>query len=328
MLSFAWPWIGLLLPLPWIVMRFDRWRSRQAGTALSVPPHMAEALQALAPAGVRVWRRESLPAWLAWILFLAALAQPSWIDGSEIRQASGRALILAIDLSGSMERQDFVLDGTRVNRLNAVKSVAMDFVSRRSGDRIGLVLFGDEAFTASPLTFDTAALAHAIAEAGIGMAGRTTAIGDALGLATIKLREDPAEQRAIVLLSDGTNNSGESEPEDAARLARDFGVRIHTIALGSTRAAPEGTTASRIDPSADLDEATLEEVARIADGRFFRASTTEDLTAVYGEISMLESAPSDAPPVVLRRDLRNVFLVMLLGVLIAYAAVPLFREAS
>lgn len=327
MLSFAWPWIGLCLPLPWIVMRFDRWRSRRAGTALSVPPHMAEALQALAPSESRVWRRDSLPVWLAWILFLAALAQPSWIDGSEIRQASGRALVLAIDLSGSMERQDFVLDGSRVDRLRAVKSVAMDFVGRRSGDRIGLVLFGDEAFTASPLTFDTAALAHAIAEAGIGMAGRTTAIGDALGLATIKLREDPAEQRAIVLLSDGTNNSGESEPEDAARLAREFGVRIHTIALGSTRAAPAGA-ANRIDPSADLDEATLEEVARIADGRFFRASTTEDLMAVYREIATLESAPSEAPPVVLRRDLRNVCLVMLLGVLLVQAAYPLFREGS
>lgn len=327
MLSFAWPWIGLCLPLPWIVMRFDRWRSRRAGTALSVPPHMAEALQALAPAESRVWRRDSVPVWLAWILFLAALAQPSWIDGSEIRQASGRALVLAIDLSGSMERQDFVLDGNRVDRLRAVKSVAMDFVGRRSGDRIGLVLFGDEAFTASPLTFDTAALAHAIAEAGIGMAGRTTAIGDALGLATIKLREDPAEQRAIVLLSDGTNNSGESEPEDAARLAREFGVRIHTIALGSTRAAPAGA-ANRIDPSADLDEATLEEVARIADGRFFRASTTEDLMAVYREIATLESAPSEAPPVVLRRDLRNVCLVLLLGVLLVQAAYPLFREGS
>ncbi len=327
-MSFAWPWIGLLLPLPWIVMRFDRWRSRGSGTGLPLPPHIAEALQTLAPAGARTWRRDALPVWCAWILFLAALAQPSWIDGSEIRQASGRALVLAIDLSGSMERQDFVLDGARVDRLSAVKSVAMDFVSRRSGDRIGLILFGDEAFTASPLTFDTAALAHAIAEAGIGMAGRTTAIGDALGLATIKLREDPAEQRAIVLLSDGTNNSGESEPEDAARLAREFGVRIHTIALGSTIAASEGDTTNRIDPSADLDEATLEEVARIADGRFFRASTTEDLMAVYREIATLESAPSDAPPVVLRRDLRNVFLIVLLGVLAVQAAVPFFREAS
>jgi Ca-activated chloride channel family protein len=218
-----------------------------------------------------------------------------------------------------MERKDFELDGMSVDRLTALKAVATDFVEKRAGDRIGLVLFGEGALSAAPVSFDLSALANAISEAEIGMVGRTTAIGEAIGLALVKLRDDPAAEKTVILLSDGTNNAGRAEPEDAARLAAKLSVRIHTIGMGSAPAEAAGP----IHPSADLDEATLKRVAQETGGRFFRARTTAELAAVYAEIDRLETSEAVAPPIVPRTDLRNVALVALALLLLALAT----REA-
>jgi Ca-activated chloride channel family protein len=216
--------------------------------------------------------------------------------------------MLAIDLSGSMEKRDFELDEKRSRRLDAVKRVATDFVATRRGDRVGLVLFGDEAFAAAPLTFDMDSLNSVIAEAGIGMAGRTTAIGDALGLSIIKLREDAAREKAIILLSDGTNNAGATEPEDAARLAVEEGIRVHTIALSGKANSKPG----QMDPAADLDTATLEAIATTAGGHFFRATSTTELQRIYETIGQLERGEGKTPPLAERQDLRHWFLFLLL----------------
>lgn len=316
MIAFAWPWIWLLLPLPLLPSFFALRSHKRAAEPIRVPPRLAKALDTLT--GESRPQSQSGPwlLWLAWLALMAALSQPSWITGSEIRSASGRAIMLAIDLSGSMERKDFTLDGKAVDRLTAVKSVAADFAVRRSGDRLGLVLFGDEAFVANPLTFDTASVANSIQEAGIGMAGRTTAIGDALGLAIKKLKDDIAKAKVIVLLSDGTNNAGSSEPEDAARLAAEFGIRIHTIGMGSVA---KRETADPIDPSADLDEDALKAIAAAADGRFFRVTTTDELRGVYTDIDALERSDAAAPPIAEKLDLRNVFTLLLLATMLTQA---------
>jgi Ca-activated chloride channel family protein len=309
MVSFGWPWALLLLPLPLFVTLARR---RERRTAIAVPPLLAEALDVTETrSGPRtIWLAALL--WIGWALLVGAIAQPALIAGSTINSASGHAMVVVIDLSSSMERTDFELDGKPVDRLTALKSVARAFIAARQGDRIGLVLFGDEALVAAPISYDLASISNALEESAIGMVGRATAIGDALGLAIVKLRDDPAAEKAIVLLSDGTNNSGQAEPEDAARLAKQFGIRVQTVGMGSM-ALPE--TQYTTDFSADLDEATLKRIAEESGGQYFRASTTTELKAVYDIIDRLETSESDAPPVVPRIDVRN-WLLLPLGLLL------------
>ena len=212
-----------------------------------------------------------------------------------------------------MEREDFSFNDQQADRLSVVKRVGADFIAKRSGDRLGLVLYGKEAFLASPLTFDHSAVTDLLASAGIGMAGRSTAIGDALGLAIQALRQDPANDKAIVLLSDGTNNAGSVEPEAAAALANTLGIRIHTIAMGSV--APPATASSpqsgltlrgfQTAASADLDEATLQSIAEIADGQYFRATSTAELANIVAAIDKLEQAEVAAPPLLLKQPLHH-----------------------
>lgn len=312
MVNFAWPWIFLLVPLPWLLQR--RHGTGDAGSGYAVPPALAAALARSrgASGGGLQW----IVRWAAWAALLTAIAQPSIVSGEAIEPASGRALVIALDLSSSMERKDFVLDGSPVDRLTALKAVAADFVEKRAGDRIGLVLFGEGAMSAAPISYDLSAIANAIRESDIGMVGRTTAIGEAIGLSILKLREDPAPEKTVVLLSDGTNNAGSAEPEDAARLAAKLSIRIHAIGMGS---AAEDAAGSPIHPSADLDEATLERVAHETGGRFFRARTTDELARIYAEIDEIETSEAEAPPIVPRTDLRNAVLAVLALLLVALA---------
>ncbi|WP_018633580.1 VWA domain-containing protein [Neomegalonema perideroedes] len=318
-LSLAWPWVFLLAPLPLLFLRRlflggGSGAEARGEPGIEPPPRLREALEEIAPSAPSGGRLALILLWAAWLALLAALAQPSRISGAVIQPATGRAMILALDLSFSMERKDFQLDGRAVDRLTAVKSVATEFVRAREGDRVGLILFGDQAFSAAPVTYDLSAAAQAAQEAQIGMAGRTTAIGDAIGLAILKLREDPASRKTLVLLSDGANNAGEAEPEDAAALARSFGLRIHTIGLGSER---DPNSRDPIDPSADLDEAALRRVAEAGGGKFFRARTTGELSAVYDEIGKIEASAAEAPPFTPRQDLRNWPLSLAAGLLLA-----------
>ena len=318
MIQFAWPWIFLLAPLPLLL----RVTVRQRAYALRLPPDLELALNTTETRHAGLFNRRLMLVWLAWFLLLLALAQP-WIPGnSTVQPVSGRALALAVDVSASMERKDFSLDGEQSDRLSIVKRVAHEFVTARKGDRMSLVLYGKTAFIASPLTFDLHAIGSILDSAGIGMAGNSTAIGDAIGLAIRTLRNDPATNKAIVLLSDGTDNAGSVKPESAAELARSMNIRIHTIALGSEDGQVSGYATAQ---SADLDEATLKSVADIAGGEFFRARTSDDLQSVYTAIDQLETADVEAPPVILKHDLHSWPLFALLILLII---MTLIRRAA
>ena len=318
-MTFAWSWALWLAPLPWLLLRFAR-PAREAdahGHALAVPPALADGLDALERRARRGPALARVLLWTGWLALLVALARPVSPGDSVVQPVSGRALVLAVDLSTSMEREDFTLDGVTADRLSVVRRVVGDFVERRRGDRIGLVLFGSEAFVASAPTFDLPSLRGVLDATATGMAGRSTAIGDALGLAVQSLAGDPAAERAIVLLSDGTNNAGSVEPEDAAALSASLGVRVHAIALASDVPTRGGL---RMAVSADLDEAALAAVAEVSGGRFFRARTSEELEDVYTEIDRLERAAAPAPPVIPERDWRHVPLaVALLALLVAAA---------
>lgn len=305
MLSFEWPWFFLLLPLPWLIAKL--YKKSLPDNAVQLPPNVTRALNQIDNNSRYNITVLSVLPWLAWLLFVVAMAQPAKTGDAQVQAASGRAIAMVVDVSGSMSRTDFTVDDVQTDRLSAVKQVAGEFMRKRRGDRMGLVLFGNEAFIASPLSFDTQAIANNLNSAGIGMAGRSTAIGDALGLAIKLLDNDPASSKAIILLSDGTNNAGTTEPENAAELASSFGIQIHTIAMGSEGKKGEFSTAA----SADLDETTLQNIAKTANGQYYRVRSFDDLKSVYEELASLDTAVGSTPPVLIKIDLRNIVLLIL-----------------
>ncbi|RPH98236.1 MAG: VWA domain-containing protein [Lysobacterales bacterium] len=290
-LYLAWAWLLLLLPLPWLARRWLSAAPRAGLQALRVPwfARVAGTGQGWIK---RTWL--AVIAGLVWALLLLAAARPQWVGEIETLPVTGRDLLLAVDISGSMDTQDMVLDGQAVNRLAVVKRVAGEFIQRRKGDRVGLVLFGSRAYLQTPLTFDTETTAILLDESEIGLAGRETAIGDAIGLAVKRLREDAASERVLILLTDGANTSGEVQPLQATEFAAREGLRIYTVGVGADEMMVQDFFGSRlVNPSADLDEDTLKAIAERTGGAYFRARDAEALARIYAQLDELEPVESD-----------------------------------
>jgi len=289
--AIAWPWLLLLAPLPWLLRLLMP--ASQSGDlqALRVPWFSAVA------GGKAGWMRRPWLAFIAalvWLLLLFAAARPQWIGEIESLPISGRDLLLAVDISGSMDTQDMILNKTAVNRLKVVKKVAGEFIQRRHGDRVGLILFGSRAYLQTPLTFDTETTATLLNESEIGLAGRETAIGDAIGLAVKRLRDDAAADRVLVLLTDGANTSGEVQPLQAAEFAARDGLTVYTVGVGADEMMVQDFFGSRVvNPSADLDEETLRTIAEQTGGRYFRARDAKGLEKIYEILDELEPVESD-----------------------------------
>jgi Ca-activated chloride channel family protein len=294
MLEWLWPWVVVLAPLPWLVRRLLP-PARNQEAALRAPFYRDwEALRSARAAGpVSNPRLPLLLLWLTWCLLLLAAARPMWIGEPVELPESGRDLMLAVDISGSMRIEDMQVGQVLVRRVDAVKQVASEFIERRRGDRLGLILFGSNAYVQSPLSFDRATVSRFLNEAQIGFAGQETAIGDAIGLAVKRLRERPAESRVLILLTDGQDTASTVKPLDAARLAAELDIRIHTIGVGADQLTVPGLFGSsfgsrQINPSAELDEETLQAVARLTGGNYFRARNPEELADIYGLLDQLE----------------------------------------
>ncbi len=293
MLSLEWPWLLLCLPLPWLIRRA---LSPLASPSVLYVPFAAQWLASAnaSDGAVRNSRVRQTLLWLSWFLLIVAAARPVWIGERIELPVSGRDLMLAVDLSGSMETADFRLEERKVDRLEAVKAVAGEFILRRQGDRLGLILFGRQAYLQTPLTFDRTTVAAMLKESVIGMAGKETAIGDAIGLAIKRLRERPQQSRVLILLTDGANTAGEMEPAQAARLAQEAGLKIYTIGVGADRMEVRTLFGSRlVNPSSDLDEGLLRQIAESTGGSYFRARDTEALEQIYTELDRLEPQSSD-----------------------------------
>jgi Ca-activated chloride channel family protein len=287
--GFAWPWWLLALPLPWLVRRVLP-AVGSAAPALQVP--YGTRLDAVATASHGYGRATGIGvlAWLAWALLCVAAARPQQLGDSVQPPQAGRDLMLAVDLSGSMSEEDMALGGQTVDRLTAAKAVLADFLDRRVGDRVGLLVFGDRAYLLAPMTTDLASVRQQLDDSVVGLAGQATAIGDAIGLAVKRLRAQAAPQRVLILLTDGVSNAGMLDPLKAAQLAHDEGVRIHTIGFGG-----EGESLSVFGiplhvPGGgdDTDMATLQRIAAMTGGKAFRARDTEELAGIYAEIDRLE----------------------------------------
>lgn len=297
--EFAWPWIVVLLPLPWLLRRWLR--AAAPGQALHLPQPGVRLTTASNNVvhGATPWLLA-----LAWLCLLAAAARPQWIGPPQAQQRSGRALMLAVDLSGSMRTDDMELAGQSVSRFDAVEAIAGDFINRRSGDEMGLILFGTQAFLVTPLTYDLSAVRAQLQGATVGLAGTETAIGDAIAVAVKRLSALPEQARVLVLLTDGVNNAGTIMPREAARAAKAAGVRIYTIGIGATRMRVPGFFGSQlVNPSADLDADMLTTIATETGGRFFRATDSRELADAYRAIDALEPMPQQGPTLRPRHEL-------------------------
>jgi Ca-activated chloride channel homolog len=296
MWTLAWWWMLALLPLPWLARRFLPAQPLDTSAALKVPA--GSAFADLAQGGARSTRPSARLLLLAtvWTLTVIAAARPQFVGDAVALPVSGRDLLLAVDLSGSMEEQDFQLAGQWVDRLTATKAVAKEFIANRVGDRLGLILFGREAYLQAPLTFDRTTVQTLLDESAIGLAGKETAIGDAIGLAIRTLDDAGVEEgrRVVVLLTDGANTAGAVDPRKAAELAAQRSVVIYTIGIGADALTVRSLFGLRqINPSADLDEETLGAIAATTGGRYFRARDTEEFAEIYALLDELEPAESE-----------------------------------
>ena len=298
MFEFTWPLCFLLLPLPWA---YRRWLpaadSRSAALRVSFLPRLL-ALQSLSPATYNPGRK--WPYLLVWFLLVSAAARPEWLGDRLPTATSGRDMMLAVDLSGSMEFEDMQLNGKNVDRLTLVKHLLGEFIEGRRGDRLGLILFGTQAYVQAPLTHDREAIREWLEESFIGLPGRQTAIGDAIGLAVKRLLDQPESTRVLVLLTDGANTAGTVSPLQAARLAAEHHIRIFAIGVGADP-QNDGSSISEVwglqyQPSIELDEGSLQQIAQITGGEYFRTRTSADLQAIYARLDQLEPALREGLP--------------------------------
>ena len=323
MIEFTWIKIFAALPLPLLVYLLLPRAQSNSGRALKIPFFQElEELRQTASGKSSGWLR--LLAVIAWILLICAAARPQWIGEPVSTPISGRDLLLAVDISGSMQAKDMEIDNQQVDRLTMIKKVAGEFIQRRQGDRIGLILFGSRAYLQAPLSLDRKTVNQLLQEALIGIAGEKTAIGDALGLAVKRLQPRPGEKKVLILLTDGANTSGTIEPLKAAELAKEAKLSIYTIGIGADRMIVNSFFGSRVvNPSADLDEKTLKKIAELTGGRYFRARESQDLEKIYNLLDKLEPVVSQDQNL---RPIRELFFWPMSGALLLVFLLLLMRR--
>ena len=298
--TFAWPWLLLLAPVPWLLRLLLPASPSGDLLALRVPWFSAVA------GGKAGWMRRpwlALVAALIWLLLLFAASRPQWIGEIESLPVSGRDLLLAVDISGSMDTQDMILNKTAVNRLKVVKKVAGEFIKRRHGDRVGLILFGSRAYLQTPLTFDRQTVHRLLNESATRLAGRNTAIGDAIGLAIKQLRKQEDRQQVLILMTDGTNTAGRVGPLEAAKMAAQEKLKIYTVGIGAAPRTRRGLLGMRSAGRSDLDEKTLKAIAKETGGQYFRAHNTREFARIYEELDRLEPVEKEMESYRPRHDL-------------------------
>ena len=315
MIEFLWPYAAAVLPLPLLVYWLAPKANRQE-PALQVPFFgLATSYDTSDTGGQRRSFFRRLVMILIWLALVLAATRPQWIGEPISLPTSGRDLLLAVDISGSMGTEDMTLEGATATRLAVVKDVVGDFVERRKGDRLGLILFGTRAYLQTPLTFDRNTVRTLLTETPLGIAGGKTAIGDAIGLAVKRLQERPDENRVLILLTDGVNNVGEVDPVQAAKLAAQEGIRIYTIGFGAEEMVVPGFLFQRtVNPSAELDVETLTQIASLTGGIFQRARSSQELQSIYAALDELEPIEQDQE---IYRPVRSLFWYPLAFALLA-----------
>lgn len=313
MFEFSYPWIFTLLVLPLVVKYFVPVH-RETRSAVRVPflDRLAKITGQNPASGATVTQRskaQTILAWLCWIGVVTALARPLYFEPPVSRVVPTRDLLLAIDLSGSMQTEDFKNpEGKTLDRLTAVKGVVDEFLENRKNDRVGLILFGSAAFVQAPFTDDLDVCRELLDEAQVGMAGAKTAIGDAIGLSINVFERSDQKDKVMILLTDGNDTSSKVPPADASRIAKDKGILIHTIAVGDPEAAGEEK----------LDEESLKEISKTTGGSFFRALDRDQLAKIYDEIDALDTREVESVSYRPRRELYIWPLAVFIGLILIF----------
>jgi Ca-activated chloride channel homolog len=288
MLTLAQPWVLVALPLPLLLWRLLPAR-RELRVALGVPflDRLAKLTNQSIGEGAVIPRPQWFQLFCAtafWCCVIAGLARPQWIDPPVTHTVPVRDMLLAVDLSGSMETKDFTnAAGAKVDRLTAVKEILDDFLSHRQGDRVGLIVFGNAPFVQAPFTEDISVCRALLAGMQVKMAGPQTAFGDALGLAINVFDRSSVKERVLIALTDGNDTNSQVPPVKAAEIAKDKGIVIHTVAVGDPRAAGEDK----------LDEETLKQVAQTTGGLYSHADNRAELGAIYSKLDALETGKAE-----------------------------------
>lgn len=285
MFSFAYPWLFVLLILP-IMIRLVLPKTNSENVALNIS--FIDELSNITQSGkVNAHnKRARIIYFVIWILLVTAAARPQWIGDAVPIDPKARDMMIAIDTSGSMGMDDMSVGNVRADRLAVIKNLFSPFVANRVGDRVGLIMFGSFAVQLAPLTYDRLTIKKWIDDAYIGQAGTETAIGDAIALSTKVLMKEKESSRILILITDGSNNSGTIGVKEAVELAKQGKVKIYTIGIGSDKMIYAGFSA--VPASYDLDEDTLKMIASETGGDYFRARDMNDLAAITEEINHLE----------------------------------------
>ena len=289
MIEFLWPYALFFLPLPlFVYLLMSKAENREPALRIPFFSTLSLYITDNMDKGPNSYVRRLLLLF-TWILLVLAATKPQWIGEPINMPTTGRDLLIAVDISGSMGTEDMMLEGRLETRLTIVKEVLGNFVERRKGDPLGLILFGTRAYLQTPLTFDRSTVRALLEETPLGIAGGKTAIGDAIGLAVKRLKSRPAENRVLILLTDGVNNVGEVDPKQASKLAAKEGIRIYTIGFGAEEMTVPGLLFNRtVNPSAELDTETLTVIAETTGGLFQRARSSQELTSIYKALDELE----------------------------------------
>lgn len=332
MLSFQWPWMGLLLLVPLLMWLLNRNRSyastdTQERRVTLLHPGLRDlqaAFQTRHAATTLGTRLYYLLLALLWTGLTFAAMRPQWLEPHTEERSEGYDLMLAVDTSHSMEALDFTVDGKQVSRMQVVKGVMGRFIEGRQDDRVGLIIFGSRAFVLSPLTMDRQAVRHLLDDLVPRIAGDGTAMGDALGLGVKKLRERPPGSRVLVLIADGENTAGTIPPLVAAQLAASEGIRIYAIGVGSDRKEVPIVENGRLITRDDLgfDEDVMRRIAKVTGGAYFRGTDTSALEMIYRRIDELEKSKADSRTVMIPHPLYRWPLGLALAALLTLGLFP------
>ena len=288
MISFAWPWLIALLPIPLIIYFLPAKKSANQQSALIMP-----VVINVSTSVVSEQQKNKAPLimlTLCWVLLIMAVSRPQWLGEAVDIPSEGREMMIAVDLSGSMEQEDMHINGSTVNRLQMLKVVLGDFIERRVSDRLGLILFADDAYMQTPMTFDKKTVKQMLTESELGLVGRKTAIGDAIALAVKRFDAKKESNKVLLLLTDGQNTAGKITPEQALELAVAKNITIYTVGIGADsmlRQSAWGGT-RRVNPSSDLDEKSLTDIAEQTGGLYFRARDSQSMSEIYVLLDKLE----------------------------------------
>lgn len=297
MFELTWPWVLFAIPLPFILWFILPKAPEIWPSALKVP--FFQSISEVIGRTVTMLPnlKNILPLAFIWTLLIIALTGPRWVGAPQSLTNESYNIMLALDLSESMALEDMQWRNQPIDRLTIVKHTASKFVKNRSGDHIGLILFGTRAYLQTPLTTDKNTVLNRIQDATVGLAGKTTSIGDALGLAVKQLAHVPARGRVVILLTDGANNSGVLSPQKAAELAKQEQIKVYTIGLGAESGSSLNNFFLNMNPAIALDEDTLKNIAQLTNGKYFRATDPSSLHRIYKTIDALEKISQKGRPI-------------------------------